>query len=474
MFSSKEQALSTSELKIPVHTLSQIGASHVRQNKPNQDYGKCDFLKFGDETLYILSVSDGHGSERSFRSDQGSRIAVESTIKVLKEIFFKNLSVSELKTQSDFIIGRIIHYWKQEVKQHFYDNTLAESEAVFFDEQNYTEEQMAENIERAYGATLILAVITPNYVLYLQIGDGNIYAIEASGKPSIPFQPDSTIIGNDTHSLCEKDVRKHIQIKIVPHDDLPNFVFLTTDGLPNSFATDDEFSSAVEGIYKTICEYGLEIVCEEIPRWLQEYTEQGSGDDITVAFYCKEGVKINDETKVVEEENQDSLPKNFYKVTEEGTSESTHEITYEVEEECKLESTTQEVISEVEGGDVLESTAQEIVSEVDREDILESTQKVTSKVNEVDILESNSQKTVSEVFRDDISKVAEEVTSQVDKQAILDSSDKTTHGTSEQSVSESMQHDSLESNKTVHSEVSINDSESPKKNKLSNFFKFLR
>ena len=85
MFSSKEQALSTSELKIPVHTLSQIGASHVRQNKPNQDYGKCDFLKFGDETLYILSVSDGHGSERSFRSDQGSRIAVESTIKVLKD-----------------------------------------------------------------------------------------------------------------------------------------------------------------------------------------------------------------------------------------------------------------------------------------------------------------------------------------------------------------------------------------------------
>ena len=78
------------------------------------------------------------------------------------------------------------------------------------------------------------------------------------------------------------------------------------------------------------------------------------------------------------------------------------------------------------------------------------------------------------MFRDDISKVAEEVTSQVDKQAILDSSDKTTHGTSEQSVSESMQHDSLESNKTVHSEVSINDSESPKKNKLSNFFKFLR
>ena len=361
MFSSKEQALSTSELKIPIHTLSQIGASHVRQNKPNQDHGKCDFLIFGDEILHILSVSDGHGSERSFRSDQGSRIAVESTIKVLKEIFFKNLSVSELKTQSDFIIGRIIHYWKQEVKQHFYKNTLTESEATLFDEQNHTEEQVTENIERAYGATLLLAVITPNYVLYLQIGDGNIYAIEASGKSNIPFQPDSTIIGNDTHSLCEKDVRKYIQIKIVPHDDLPNFVFLTTDGLPNSFATDDEFSSAVEGIYKTICEYGLETVCEEIPRWLQEYTEQGSGDDITIAFYYRNRLKNNNTLEVVQEVCQEVAQETSQEVAQEISQEVAQEISQEVAQETSQEvaqETSQEVAQEIS-----QETAQEISSE---------------------------------------------------------------------------------------------------------------
>lgn len=315
MFSSKEQVLITSKLKIPVCTLSQIGASHVRQHKLNQDYGDFECLTFGDEQLYVLSVSDGHGSERSFRSDEGSKIAVESAKKVIKEIFFKSLSIDELKTQSDFISRRIIHYWKQQVKQNFEDNTLTELESNLFNEQNHPYEPRIEKIERVYGATLILAVITPSYVLYVQIGDGNIYTIDSSGQPNIPFEADSTVIGNDTHSLCEKDVKKHIQIKIIPHKDLPNFVFLTTDGLPNSFATEDRFSSAVEDIYSTICEYGLEAVYKEIPRWLKEFTEQGSGDDITVAFYCQDTPKIKEliedapdlMNEVTQEQNSEDL-----------------------------------------------------------------------------------------------------------------------------------------------------------------------
>lgn len=436
MFSNKEQALSTSELKMPIRAFSQIGASHVRHNKPNQDYGKYDFLTFGDEILYILSVSDGHGSERSFRSEQGSKIAVDSTIKALNEIFFKSLSVNELKIQSDFIVRRVVYYWKQEVKKHFDNNALTKLEASFFKDENCTDEQVVENIERVYGATLLLAVVTPSYVLYLQVGDGNIYTIEASGKPNVPFQADSTIIGNDTHSLCEKDAIEHIQIKIVPHDDIPCFVFLTTDGLPNSFATDVDFSSAVEGIYTTICEYGLEAVDKEIPRWLQEYTDQGSGDDITIAFYCNENFKINDKTKVVEEENPEPLQNDVSKVDENDVSEFTHETTYE----DRSESTTQEVISEEEGVDTLEYTTQEIVSEVDREDI---------------------------------SKFAEDVTSQLDRKAILESSDKTKRMTNEQSISEPMQHASLKSNETIYSEVLTNDVESPKKSRFTLFFKKL-
>src|SRR4051794_34481179 len=52
------------------------GASHDRSNVENQDAIKWT-PDDGQQTRVALSVSDGHGSARCFRSSTGSRIAVD-------------------------------------------------------------------------------------------------------------------------------------------------------------------------------------------------------------------------------------------------------------------------------------------------------------------------------------------------------------------------------------------------------------
>lgn len=72
-------------------------------NIPNQDY----IQTFENDTIYIVSVSDGLGS--SLHSDEGAKLACECVIEILKnessEVDFKNLS------------EKVINEWKQLVEQ---------------------------------------------------------------------------------------------------------------------------------------------------------------------------------------------------------------------------------------------------------------------------------------------------------------------------------------------------------------------
>ncbi|MEJ7709405.1 MAG: protein phosphatase 2C domain-containing protein [Pyrinomonadaceae bacterium] len=51
------------------------GASHLRAGIPNQDAILC-LRESSVGVPLIISISDGHGSNKCFRSDRGSRFAV--------------------------------------------------------------------------------------------------------------------------------------------------------------------------------------------------------------------------------------------------------------------------------------------------------------------------------------------------------------------------------------------------------------
>ncbi|MGC9395001.1 MAG: protein phosphatase 2C domain-containing protein, partial [Anaerolineae bacterium] len=61
------------------------GASHARGGMPNQDAIQW-FPDSGVGPPLILSLSDGHGSPRNFRSDIGAEFAVEAATSLMREL----------------------------------------------------------------------------------------------------------------------------------------------------------------------------------------------------------------------------------------------------------------------------------------------------------------------------------------------------------------------------------------------------
>ena len=65
---------------------------------------------------------------------------------------------------------------------------------------------------------------------------------------------------------------------------LPSLVLLSTDGYANSFRSDEDFLKIGQDYLEIIRQQGIASLAEELPAILTEATQQGSGDDITLAI----------------------------------------------------------------------------------------------------------------------------------------------------------------------------------------------
>ena len=61
--------------KYIVFAMSEVGASHIPEGKPCQDFS----LKVDENGVRMVVVCDGHGSSTYIRSDIGARLAAEVT-----------------------------------------------------------------------------------------------------------------------------------------------------------------------------------------------------------------------------------------------------------------------------------------------------------------------------------------------------------------------------------------------------------
>ncbi|MDR2719649.1 MAG: protein phosphatase 2C domain-containing protein, partial [Nitrososphaerota archaeon] len=141
------------------------GTSHIEKKLPCQD----SVAHYESDTLGIAVVSDGHGSEKHFRSATGSKIATDISIQAIKEFITKEDEyIDAIFSSTDKILNQlesnIIYRWTEEVHRHFNENPLTEEEKVLHGDVNL------ERVTRTYGATLIAAVMTEKYWFALQIG----------------------------------------------------------------------------------------------------------------------------------------------------------------------------------------------------------------------------------------------------------------------------------------------------------------
>lgn len=253
------------------------GASHIRKNMPCQDY---IFIKQLDEAV-ILSLADGHGSSRSPYSDEGAKIAVNIAVEIFEQIYDdyknsnKNLSI--IKQFSDEQLKRLlVRRWREEVKKSYDIRTQTED--------------IGENCDDfyvKYGSTVIAVLATSDFILALQLGDGDILQVSKDGKASLVIEKDEKLVGVETTSLCTKDAWKDVNVVlsrlIVTKNDI-SMLMLSSDGYYNSFANDNSYFKSANEYLRLIDEYGLEKVSGNLENWLNEISVNGCGDDITLGI----------------------------------------------------------------------------------------------------------------------------------------------------------------------------------------------
>jgi len=136
----------------------------------------------------------------------------------------------------------------------------------------------------AYGATLLGVLVGPGALYWLRIGDGAMVQIVDGEAVEISPVPDDAI-ANETPSLSDDRAVVQAEVGAVPLVDgmLPSAVVLATDGVPNSYLEPRGFLEFCEEVARRAAadRAGVD---DRMPHWLDELSQRGSGDDMSVAM----------------------------------------------------------------------------------------------------------------------------------------------------------------------------------------------
>lgn len=281
------------------------GASHIRKDTPKED---CAFFSKA-ENGYIMAVSDGHGDPRCMRSMIGSRLAVKAAVNALRGFPADTCEQenSEAAQRVDALCSRIAKSWKRSVREHLKANPLNEEERTAAGNLLAAYES-GQRLAHIYGATLIACLVTQDFLLLVQKGDGHAVVVFDDAQICESFIPwDERCIGNITTSLCDEDAADTFTYRIVclrngktiaargisqngtPEDfRYPDesrqitAVFLSTDGVEDSFSDMDGTRAFYADFLKRCAQEGMDAVTANLEQELTDMSERGSQDDISL------------------------------------------------------------------------------------------------------------------------------------------------------------------------------------------------
>lgn len=254
-----------------------MGRSHEENGTICQD--SSDFGAFNNYAISI--VADGHGSKKHFRSDIGSKLAVQSSLEALAQITtdYKAFNKSFRATPSRLISRiqkNIISRWNDKIQQHYDENPITDKERILFTNDEFSKIKM----ESYYGTTLILAVLCDDFSFGMQIGDGSLVMINEMGEIEMPITDDESHPANITASMCNSNAYELFNSYY--RFDSPIALMVSTDGLYTSFASRHGFEE-----YNLIA---LSLVGDiqnaqsSIKSNLEKRTKYGSRDDISLSI----------------------------------------------------------------------------------------------------------------------------------------------------------------------------------------------
>ncbi len=272
------------------------GASHEQGGLGNQDAVRLKNPSGADDVL-LLAVADGHGSARSFRSDRGSAMAAECAVRELRR-FTRRLGpdapLSRVRNQAKTRWPKaLIAAWKSAVRADLAAHPFTPFDFAAFPEPPPVVKpggDLPVTAYLAYGATLITVAITRRYILYSQLGDGDILTVWADGVVSRPLPRRHEFMASQTVSLCSHHAPREFQTRVdAMRGPAPALIMLSTDGYANCFADDEGFFKVGADFLGYLRSEGVAFVGEVLEQWLRQSSRDGSGDDITVGLAARSG-----------------------------------------------------------------------------------------------------------------------------------------------------------------------------------------
>jgi hypothetical protein len=147
---------------------------------------------------------------------------------------------------------------------------------------------VAGNPLLAYGATSLTVAVEESFILYLQLGDGEILYVSGKGEVTRALPEDERLFANETTSLCTPDAEENFRVRLQPlAGEPPALILISTDGYVNSFSDSAGFFKVGSDLLEMLRADGFDPVNASLKGWLEEATRSGSGDDCTLGLICR-------------------------------------------------------------------------------------------------------------------------------------------------------------------------------------------
>jgi hypothetical protein len=194
------------------------------------------------------------------------------------------------RTAEERLPQELVRRWGGEVNTHIDKTPFSPEELnVLEKKEGFGPRQLVEkNPLLVYGATLLTVLLTESFIVYLQLGDGDILTVSKEGEVNRVLPKDERLFANETTSLCSQHAWRDFQVRFQGFSGpLPALVLLSTDGYANSFRNEEEFLKIGSDLLEMTRADGLDTVSENLEAWLNEASQVGSGDDITLGIVCR-------------------------------------------------------------------------------------------------------------------------------------------------------------------------------------------
>ncbi|OJV65952.1 MAG: hypothetical protein BGO41_08440 [Clostridiales bacterium 38-18] len=232
------------------------GDKPLTANKPNQD--ACDSLTVGE--FKILALSDGHGSEKYTFSHLGANYAVTVALEVFRE-YLQHISKETTLDQIQF-----------DIEERLSMSLQAKWINEILKDPNF------QSIEQ-FGCTLLVAILSPEWIATLQIGDGKIAVVYESGDVYFPTARDDRFSFSETASMIQENAWIEMKVTVSELNEKVRLLGLSSDGVENAYPS---------GFYDDVSFYrelASSMALEETLNSLVQTASQYSHDD-TTAIVC--------------------------------------------------------------------------------------------------------------------------------------------------------------------------------------------